>query len=270
MNTHINMTKIRIVGFLFACLTLVSSTVFASIPGNDKREFTENFICPDIDGDDYTNEGGRNRFFPLIVNEIEGKLYTNESCEDCEDLEEVIIVVTAHTMLVSGVLTRVVEEWEYEGEGEDKLLIEVSSNFFAECLATGDVFYFGEDVEIFHYDDEGELVDITFDGAWSADDEDASPGIIMPGSFMLGARYFQEIHPEAMDRGENVEMGLDFELGEVTLKDCVMIKDTNALEDPKGKEFDEKIYCPEVGLVMDEELQLQPDLVARPTEKPEL
>lgn len=53
------------------------------------------------------------------------------------------------------------------------------------------VFYFGEHVDIYHEDGT-----ITHDGAWRAGQPDgdglAKPGIIMPGRFLLGSRYFQE------------------------------------------------------------------------------
>ncbi len=36
----------------------------------------------------------------------------------------------------------------------------------------------------------------------------------------------------------------------------MLVNDTNALEDPKGKDGDEKIYCPGVGLTKDEDAEL--------------
>ena len=119
------------------------------------------------------------------------------------------------------------------------------------------MFYFGEDVLVAN--DEGDLVEA--EDEWRAGVDDARPGIIMPGgTFILGARYYQEYAPEvALDRGENVEMGLSF-AGSYAyeFENCVQVNDTNALEDPKGKEVDEKIYCPDEGLVMDEDAELVP------------
>ena len=41
----------------------------------------------------------------------------------------------------------------------------------------------------------------------------AMPGLMMPGTPLLGAKYFQEIAPpDAVDRGEIAEMGLDVEV----------------------------------------------------------
>ncbi|MEZ4483569.1 MAG: hypothetical protein R2864_02895 [Syntrophotaleaceae bacterium] len=113
------------------------------------------------------------------------------------------------------VTTRVLEEMEWI----DEKLVEVSRNYYARCAETNSVFYFGEDVEIYEYDDGGNLVEIvtgTEAGAWLAGElsEDGEsynlPGLMMPGTFLLGARYFQEVAPEvALDRAENVEMGFD-------------------------------------------------------------
>jgi hypothetical protein len=142
--------------------------------------------------------------------------------------------------------TRVVEE----RESEDGELVEVSRNFFAICRETGDVFYFGEDVD--DYDD-GEIVG--HEGAWRAGVDGAQPGIIMPGRFLLGSKYFQEIAPGvAMDRGRNVGMGIEIDTPAGTFDGCVAVLDSTAL-DPDA-EGDLKIYCHGIGIVMDEVLEL--------------
>ena len=84
------------------------------------------------------------------------------------------------------------------------------------------------------------------------------PGIIMPGTFLLGSRYYQEYAPGvAEDRGENVEMGLEVETPSGTFTDCVKIVDTNPLDGVCAREDgDVKIYAPGVGLIVDEELEL--------------
>jgi hypothetical protein len=76
----------------------------------------------------------------------------------------------------------------------------------------------------------------------------------MPGTFLLGSRYFQEQAPGiALDRAEHVEMGLTVETEAGTFKRCVRVIETTPLE--PGAES-EKIYCPGVGLVLDNEVQL--------------
>ncbi len=214
-----------------------------------KIEFTEEFPqladCVLVNS---TAAGASNRYFPLEI----GRVWelSNEAClmeGGCDELEEVTVSVLDETEMVDGVLTRVVEE----RERVDGMLDEVSRNFFVECLGTGDVYYFGEDVE----DGEGNPLP---DG-WRAGVEDARPGIIFPGGeFLVGARYFQEMAPGvALDRAEHVEAGLEVSVEAGDFSDCVLVLDTNALSDPKGLEpGDEKVYCLDVGIVRDEELEL--------------
>jgi hypothetical protein len=125
----------------------------------------------------------------------------------------------------------------------------VSRNYFARCRETNDVFYFGEAVDIY---EDGEIV--SHDGAWLAGRKGARPGLIMPGRFLLGSRYFQEIAPDvALDRAENTEMGLELDLPAGTFEDCVKIVETSPLE-PGHESI--KHYCPGVGLAIDSGIEL--------------
>ena len=117
--------------------------------------------------------------------------------EEDGEVEEIRleIKVLHETRFVNGVLTRVVEEREWiNGD-----LYEVSLNFYALCQTTGDVYYFGEEVDIYE-----DSVIINHEGAWLAGEDGAQPGIIMPGSILIGVRYMQEIAVEddALDREE--------------------------------------------------------------------
>jgi hypothetical protein len=138
------------------------------------------------------------------------------------------------------VWARVVEEREWK-DGE---LVEVSRNYYARCVQTDDIFYFGEDVDIYE-----DGVVVSHDGAWLAGKNGALPGLIMPGRFLLGSRYFQEIAPGvAQDRAEHVKMGLTVETPAGTFDDCVEVLETTPLE-PGATSV--KRYCAEIGLVMD-------------------
>ena len=183
------------------------------------------------------------------------------------------------------ITTRVVEERAFEieideesGDVEEKL-IEISLNYFAICKKTNAVYYFGEfsqDCENGFTDDEqmcegengGEPTLPLTTGSWEAGVNGARPGLIMPGTPLKGARYFQEIAVKdgAVDRGEIVDVGLtwppeeDLEDGEEPdFTGCIEINDTNPT-DPDGPVCDlgedVKIYCPRVGLVQDQELVL--------------
>jgi hypothetical protein len=199
-------------------------------------EFTDEFF---IDDCTFTTTGG-NPFFILEP----GFQLVLEGEEDGEEIAATVTVLD-ETYMVGDIETRIVEERETEG-GE---LVEVSRNYFAHCVETGSVFYFGEHVD--DYED-GEIVG--HEGEWLAGENGAEAGIIMPGTILLGARYQQETAPGiAMDRGEIKEMGLTVETEAGTFTDCIRIVDSSPL-DP-GEE-DEKLFCPGVGNVVDEELEL--------------
>ena len=142
---------------------------------------------------------------------------------------------------------RVMEEREFE-DGE---IVEVSRNWIARCVETSDVFYFGEEVDIY---EDGEIVD--HHGEWRAGVDGAQPGILMPGRFLLGSRYYQEIAPGAAeDRAEHTRMGLAIDVPAGHFSDCVEVAETNPLSS-EPDEVDVKRYCPWIGLVQDEALEL--------------
>jgi hypothetical protein len=163
--------------------------------------------------------------------------------------------------------TRVLEErafeWEEGEDGEEGewKTIEISLNYFAICNKTNAVYYFGEwsrDCED-GFDENDECDDESNAGSWEAGVDGARPGILMPGTPLLGAKYFQEIAPpEAVDRGEIAAMGLDWpESAEAPdFTGCIKIFDTNPTLDGECGEEDAKIYCPGIGLVQDQDLAL--------------
>jgi hypothetical protein len=96
------------------------------------------------------------------------------------------------------------------------------------------------------------------EGSWEAGVDGAMPGLIMPGTPLKGAKYYQEIAEEqgAVDRGEVVDVGQDVSIpGVGSWSDCIEIQDTNPAEGACGDD-DVKKYCPGVGLVQDQELVL--------------
>jgi hypothetical protein len=76
----------------------------------------------------------------------------------------------------------------------------------------------------------------------------------MPGTILLGSRYFQEIAPDvAMDRAEHVRMNVTVETPKDIFEGCIEVKETTPLE-PNAK--DTKVYAPGIGLVIDGPLEL--------------
>lgn len=183
---------------------------------------------------------GANSYFILEP----GHQLVLEGHEDGE-LLELIITVLDETKVVDGIETRVVEEREIEGGN----LVEVSKNYFAICRPTNDIFYFGEDVDI-HED--GEVVN--HEGAWLAGENDARPGMIMPGNIEVGLKYYQEVAPGvAEDRAEIVSVNDVLVTPAGNFKQVLKTEETNALE-PNEKEY--KFYARGIGLIQEEALKL--------------
>lgn len=208
-------------------------------------EFTSDFA---IDRCGFVGSGGQNPYFSLEP----GHRLVLEGDDDGEAIR-VEITVTGQTKVVQfvapgGRLMRVVTRVVEERESKDGELAEVSRNWFARCRQTNDVFYFGEEVDFY---ENGQIVD--HHGSWEAGVGGAQPGILIPARFLLGARYYQEQAPGiALDRAENVEMGLTLNLAGRRMRDCVAVAETSGLESGESA----KVYCPGVGLVMDDDIEL--------------
>jgi hypothetical protein len=154
--------------------------------------------------------------------------------------DTLIITVLNETKMVDGVSCRIVEERETKG-GK---LAEISRNYFAIDKATGDTYYFGEDVDI--YDKNGKVKN--HEGSWLSGVNGARFGLFIPGKPTVGARYQQEIAPKvAMDRAEVVSITETVKVPAGTFTNCLKTKESSGLE--SGSE--QKLYAPEVGLLKD-------------------
>jgi len=163
---------------------------------------------------------------------------------DTPEAERVIVWVLEETKKIGDVETRVVEERETAG-GQ---LAEVSRNYFAIDNATGDVYYFGEDVDEYK---NGKVTG--HGGAWLSGVNGAKFGLIVPGAPKAGDRYYQESAPKvAMDRAEVVAINEQITVPAGTFKNCLHTKETSALE--SGAE--DKYYAPGVGIIKDAEFVL--------------
>jgi hypothetical protein len=240
---------------------------------------------------------GKNPYFILKP----GYQSVLETPEDEDERERVVITVLHDKKTITlprdgkkdrKIKTRVVEEREFEWEDGKWVKTEISRNYFAICKLTNAVYYFGEDSlecslerggfnpidetkclaadpaepeEVFSADEvDDEDLEPDTEGSWEAGVDGAMPGLIMPGTILLGAKYFQEQAEEAMDRGQIEKMGLEWPVDadededDFEFTDCIEIIDTNPTEadecDAGSDDADIKIYCPGVGLVQDEEL----------------
>jgi hypothetical protein len=202
-----------------------------------ENEYTSSFRAEDCT----FTPTGRNPFFILEPN-----YQLVLSGGDAGDVTQVMITVLNETRDVNGTETRVVEERETLGSE----LAEISRNFFAICEETNSVFYFGEEV-----DDYENGILIAHEGAWLAGEGANKAGVIMPGTILLGARYYQEIAPDiALDRAEIIDMGEVIQTPSGDFTDTLITQETNPLE-PDVAEL--KYYAAGIGLIQEEDLKLE-------------
>lgn len=158
---------------------------------------------------------------------------------------QLIVTVLNETKKVDGVETRVVEERETKG-GQ---LIEVARNYFAISKRTNDVFYFGEDVDMYK---DGKITN--HDGTWLSGVNGSKFGLIMPGRPLLNARYYQEVAPKvAMDRATIVSVTETVETPAGVFKNCLKVEETTPLQ---RFVTEYKYYCAGIGMVRDGSLKL--------------
>ncbi len=189
-----------------------------------------------------------NPYFPLVV----GRLYRYEGQETDPDTGEVdseviLVEVTTHTRTVAGISARVVRDQVW-AEG---LLMEDTFDWYAQDV-TGNVWYLGEEVTDFHYDDDGNLIGTSHPGAWEAGVDGARPGYLMLAHPMVGDSYYQEfLAGEAEDEGKILGLGETHTVPFGTFGDMVRIADTTALEPDV---LEHKFYAPGVGQILGHKL----------------
>lgn len=222
MNAHVSAIRVCMLAITVGLVVLSSAGAEESKDSDWKRTFSVNKAN--------LVSKGKNPYFvlePGFVSHFQG------------GNETLTITVLDETKLVDGVETRVVEERE---EKNDKL-VEVSRNYFAIDKTTNDVYYFGEDVDIYK---DGKVVD--HEGGWLSGVGGAKFGMMMPGKPKVGDRFYQELAPKvAMDRCEIVAIEAEFKTPAGTFKNCLRGKDTSPLE--KGASH--KVYAPVIGLIKD-------------------
>jgi hypothetical protein len=159
--------------------------------------------------------------------------------------ERLVITVLDETKVVDGVETRIVEE----RETKKGAVIEVSRNYYAISKRTNSVYYLGEDTDIYK---DGKVV--KHEGSWLAGVNGARFGLMMPGTPLVGGRYYEEIAPGvAMDRAQVVSVTGSMTVPAGSFTNVLRVEETTPLE--RG-EREYKLYAPGVGLLQDESLKL--------------
>lgn len=232
--------RVRFSVLLSATLLLMQATTTVSVSAFSGSVNSQGWIDSfNLDECKFSPIGANSYFFlqPGYQLTLEGK----------DEDEEVQLTVTVlnETKVVDGVETRIVEE----SESADGELAEISRNYFVLCGPDNDMFYFGEDVDIY---EEGKIV--SHEGAWLAGENDARPGIIVPAKPEVGLKYYSEFAPKvAEDRSEVVSLNEVLDTATGKFDKIMKIEETTPLE-PGVKEY--KLYAPGIGLVQDGPLKL--------------
>jgi len=161
----------RLVGV--ACIGLAVLSSAPAAKNASRQDWRESFPVKKTD----LTHTGRNTYFILEPGFRLQLKHGNDA---------LTITVLNETKLVDGVTTRIVEEREIK----DGQLVEVSRNYFAIDRTTRDVYYFGEDVDMY---ENGKV--IGHEGAWLSGVNGARFGLMIPGKPAGGDRYYQENAP---------------------------------------------------------------------------
>lgn len=177
------------------------------------------------------------------------------SGETDEGTETTLVEVLSETRTVAGVLCAAVRD----RVSLDGVLIEDTKDWYAQDDA-GNVWYLGEIVINYEYDDQGNLEGTNDHGSWEAGVDGALPGIQMWAAPVAGQSYYQEFYGnKAEDMGLVVATGI-----EVNLSDgghytgCLQTLDWNPLT-PEVLEY--KFYAPGIGMIKETVVDSDEELV---------
>lgn len=165
--------------------------------------------------------------------------------------KEVIVLHETEPFDVPGIgkfYAAVIQEEEFfEGVWTQQAL-----NWFAIDESTNSVYAFGE--LSWEVDEQGNKI---FEGTWrvgepdggGADSPNADPGMLMPGTINLGARFIYDgSESESLGGTENQELDITFETPAGTFKNCLRTREQNLTH---IDDVTDKVWCPGIGLVFD-------------------
>ena len=232
-------TAIALIAVLAGSLAtqLAAQTAAPVLPAFDAA----NFAAPKV-----------NPYFPLL----QGVSQTLQGTrvDDPSVIEHGVLTVFGPGPEILGVATTTVLDEAFEGG----TLVERTFDYYA-ADNVGNIWYFGEDVTNYRYDDAGKLTGTDTHSAWKAGVHGAKPGISVSGQPEVGLTLFQEHAPadEAMDYAEILAVDLKVTGPAGTFTDVMKTYEASTV-DPSLREY--KYYAPGVGMIRaDEELSEQFD-----------
>ena len=217
---------------------LIAFAVVPTLAANDARAAP---FLPDFEAATFVSGAPiNNPYFPLLDKKT--RVFVGET-----PAERFELTVLGAGPIILGVQTTARRDRSFE----DGLLVEDTFDYYAQD-SIGNVWYFGEDVTNFHYDDEGNLIGTDSESAWRAGINGALPGYIMPVDLTVGFNYYQEfaVLDEALDQGLTFAAGQIVSIAIGEFSDVLQVLETSELE-PDAREF--KYYAPGVGLILVEE-----------------
>ncbi|MGQ0613502.1 MAG: hypothetical protein ACT4PV_07190 [Planctomycetaceae bacterium] len=187
-----------------------------------------------------------NAYLPLVPGQARIHTVATE-----DGVETIVVETLSATTVVAGIECAVVRDRVFL----DGLLIEDTLDWFAQDL-DGNVWYMGEAVLNYEYDDDENVIAIDTEGSWEAGKDVAGvgslaePGIVMKATFVVGDTYRQEFYAgEAEDMGEIVALDVRVTLADGSSFLCLKTRDTTPLE---PGQFEFKYYAPGMGVVVEE------------------
>jgi hypothetical protein len=227
------MTKSNLCAMMVAILVAVMDSSARSQP-----------VLPDFSAATFSSLQIDNPYFPLVP----GTTFAYDGVKTDPDTgevenEEIIVEVLNQTRTVAGIEARVVRDRVWlEG-----LLIEDTFDWYAQD-DNGHVWYLGENVTDYEYDDDRNLIRTSHPGAWETGVDGALPGYIMEASPQVDDHYYQEFYAGvAEDRARVMGIGEMHTIPLGSFDGILRTRDFTTDVETYG----EKFYAPRVGTIME-------------------
>jgi hypothetical protein len=188
-----------------------------------------------------------NPYFPLGSGYLRDYVGMAEGPDGKVVEERNVLVFVGAGPVLGGVQTVVV----LDNAWQDGRHVEEAKDYYAQDRG-GNVWYMGEDVVNFNYDDAGKMTGTDSHGSWRVGVNGALPGYAMPANPSPGLAYIQEHAPkdEAMDEGEIVALDASVSGPMGDYVDVLKVFETSSI-DPDLREF--KYYAEGIGMIRVEE-----------------
>ena len=178
-----------------------------------------------------------NPYYPLPV----GRTLVYEGIKDGQTQQDTV-TVTAQTKVIEGITATVVSDVSTH----DGTVLEKTFDWFAQDKQ-GNVWYLGEDTAAFLPNGK-----VDTSGSWQAGVHDAEPGIVMEAHPQIPDAYRQEyLAGSAEDTAWVVQLGGTVTVPYGTLRNTLTTLEATRIEPGL---YDQKIYAPGVGLVVEQAL----------------